>query len=421
MINTNKDSCLKTQMNSGILAEKINQAWEASWKMFFVEKTSLFYDLITGRGEADRLQYLPHPEEVAARDPNPCGWGTGMEDSAIHAGVMMAMICDRFEVTGETFLADYALKILKGMVNCATVHGVRGFVARSVCPEDAKSVYPETSLDQYTHLVHGLWRYFHSGLTDESSSEICRELISSVCEYIETCAVPENDYLIKCADGKPGSPVSCKLWDVKPHAAARLPMFYAVCWDITGNKHWREQYKKYADEAVRQSMQVGVGLSQGTQDFYPAYALMQMQCSLEVLCQLEKNNDDFCSTCSQAMNQAAELAEFNAWHARYEDAALDATGLCGDWRTFETIKGSSHAVPNPPKIWRDAFWRVRESGEASLAQLMVPERRMSNLQLNLLKLAITRHDYSKMSNSGLFYLQAAYWKAVKLGYLKRTV
>jgi hypothetical protein len=63
---------------------------------------------------------------------------------------------------------------------------------------------------------------------------------------------------------------------------------------------------------------------------------------------------------------------------------------------------------------------VRESGEAALAQLMVPKRRMSNLQLNLLKLAITRHDYNKISNSGLFYLQAAYWKAVKLGYLKRA-
>jgi hypothetical protein len=410
----------KTHMDSRILAEKIDQAWEVSWRMFFVEKTGLFYDFITGRGEADRLQYLPLPQEIAACDPNPCGWGTGMEDSAIHAGVMMAMTCDRFEATGESFLADYAAKILKGMVNCSSVHGVKGFVARSVCPEDGKSVYPETSLDQYTHFVHGLWRYFHSGLTDESSSETCRKLISSVCKYIETCAVPENDYLIRCADGKFGSPVSCKLWHAKPHAAARLPMFYAACWDMTGDRHWLKQYKKYADKAVQQSTQVGIGLSLGTQDFYPAYALMQMQCSLELLSQMEENNDDFCRTCRQAMNQAAELAEFNAWHVRYEDAALDATGLCGDWRTFEKIKGSSHAVPNAPEIWRDAFWRVRESGEAALAQLMVPKRRMSNLQLNLLKLAITRHDYNKISNSGLFYLQAAYWKAVKLGYLKRA-
>jgi len=405
-------------MNSRALAEKIDQAWEASWKMFFVEKTGLFYDFITSRGEADRMQYLPHPEEVAACDPNPCGWGTGMEDSAIHAGVMMAMVCDRFDVTGEAFLADYAVKILKGMVNCASAHGVNGFVARSVCPEDVKSVYPETSRDQYTHLVHGLWRYYHSGLANESRLETCRELITSICEYIERCAVPENNYLIRRVDGKPSSLVSCKLWDVNPHEAARLPMFYAACWDMTGNKHWLKQYKKYAGEAVQQSTQVGLG-----QSFYPAYALMQTQCSLELLYQLEKNDDGFCSTCRQAMNMAAELAEFNAWHVHYDDAALDATGLCGDWRKFEIIKGVNHGhmVPIPPEIWRDAFWRVRESGEAALAQLMVPERRMSNLQLNLLKLAITRHDYSKMSNSGLFYLQAAYWKAVKLGYLKSTV
>jgi hypothetical protein len=39
-------------------------------------------------------------------------------------------------------------------------------------------------------------------------------------------------------------------------------------------------------------------------------------------------------------------------------------------------------------------------------------------QQELLQEAITRLDYQKVSSSGIFYLQAAYWKARKKGYFK---
>lgn len=63
---------------------------------------------------------------------------------------------------------------------------------------------------------------------------------------------------------------------------ARLPMIYAAAWDVAGDGHWREQYEKYADDAIDMSE---------LQD--PAservFALLQMQVSLALLHEVERD------------------------------------------------------------------------------------------------------------------------------------
>ena len=88
-------------------------------------------------------------------------------------GIMLAGLCDKYEIKKDAETADWARKIAKGLMLADTVHGDPGFVARGVSPVDGKSVYPETSRDQYTHNIHGLWRYFNSPIaTDAEKKEI---------------------------------------------------------------------------------------------------------------------------------------------------------------------------------------------------------------------------------------------------------
>ena len=90
---------------------------------------------------------------------------------------------------------------------------------------------------------------------------------------------PENDYDFCRADGTRCPLGICRMWNVQAHEAARLPMIYAAAWDVTGDERYREQWRNYVAEAIAQSADPG--------ENKPAYALLQMQCSLELLHELE--------------------------------------------------------------------------------------------------------------------------------------
>ena len=61
---------------------------------------------------------------------------------------------------------------------------------------------------------------------------------------------------------------------------------------------------------------------------------------------------------------------------------------------------------------------VRQPAEAALTQLLCPGAAFTPEQLALLKQTIGQVDYSKAVMYGLYYTQAVYWRAVRLGLLK---
>ena len=135
------------------LRHQVEEAWRASWDRFHHEGTHLFYDFVCSYQPEKRWAGLPTPEEARRQVPNPNGWGTGMEDCAISGGLMMAMICDRFEATQDATLRPYAQKVFAGLVSLGTLGATEGFVIRGLCPADGRSHYPESSRDQYTWYV----------------------------------------------------------------------------------------------------------------------------------------------------------------------------------------------------------------------------------------------------------------------------
>ncbi|MEN6302382.1 MAG: hypothetical protein ABFD96_06635 [Armatimonadia bacterium] len=391
------------------LHDKAEEAWTRSWEWYFHPATGLFYDYLCSTEVAQRFRYLPTPEEIARQWPNPNGWGSGMEDSSINAGVWMGMICDRFEVTGEEHLREAASRVYDGMALCATVSPSTGLVLRSVSPADAKSHFIESSRDQYTWHAYGLWRFSRSELANAAQRETIRTIVTAVCERLErNITAGKTDYHICREDGEPG--LVDKMWHVDPHEVARLPMLYAIGADLTGEAHWWGKYREYAQQAAEESLQVPASMR-------TAYAFLQEQVSLEALHELEGKEAQLKAAWLRGLEFVGQrVEEFPGQCRQY--SPQDVTAVDMDWRHWEFVNQSGYHVPRWPQALRQEDAAVRQPGEALLAQLMCPTWQPSEEWTALLAQALGQVDYSASILYGIFYPLAAYWRAVRRGILR---
>ncbi|OGV71047.1 MAG: hypothetical protein A3K19_03030 [Lentisphaerae bacterium RIFOXYB12_FULL_65_16] len=379
----------------------------------------MFYDFVSSYDTERRFDHLPTTEEIKRQYPNTNGWGTGMEDSMISAGVVMSMLCDRYDVTGDESLRELATDVFTGMARCATVSHARGFLTRSISPRDGTSYYIECSRDQYTHFVHGLWRFHHSALPSEEQRNTMRGIMAAICERMETFVVPANDFHFCREDGTPG--LVDKMWECDPHEVARLPMIYAVGWDVTGDRRWWRNYCRHAWQAALGSTRVPLGMA-------TVYAYLQEAISLEPLVALEVEDPALRDAWAGAMKFVASRIERFSWQClKYTPLAIGDTDM--NWRhwpesrremTPETVKllgGHSFENHRAPDIVVRECAAVREPAEALLVQCMAPLD-VSDDQRQLLRRCVGQVDYDKSIAYGLFYCLAAYWKAVKRGILK---
>ncbi len=395
--------------SSGIAADalstQMNRAWEVTWSRFYLPNVETFGDYLSSYEKGREQAHLPTADEVKRQYPNPCGYSTGMEDGAILGGAMLSVLCDRFSTTGEESLRENAARIFQGLRRCATVHGVRGFVARNVCPEDATSTYINSSRDQVTHFVHGLWQYYHSPLSNEATRKEIRAVLADVAERMIAFVTPENDYDFCRADGKRCPLGICRMWNVQPHEAARLPMIYAAAWDVTGSERYRALWRRYAADAIAQSAEPGAQK--------PAYALLQMQCSLEVLHALEPD-PRLKKTIHTRMTHVRDLAakRFQSVLASIAKKSPEQMKMLGpDWRHVAVWKDQK-GYPNPQwGPYREIWQLTREAGESALILLMVDPGSVSEAQRIALRNFPGRFDYLHNSSCGIIYHLAAYWKA----------
>jgi len=380
----------------------MDRAWNATWKRFYLPKTNLFYDYLSSYEAGRELAHLPTADEVRRQYPNECGYGTGMEDGMISAGVMLSLIVDRYAVTKDESLRERADRVFQGVQLCATAHGAGGFLARAVCDEDLKSIYFNSSRDQYTHAVHGLWLYLHSPLSGPETRQAIAEVLSGIADRMTRNVTAENDYDSLRADGSRDTRGISRMWNVKGHEAARLPMIYAAAWDATGRQEYLDLYRKYLEPAVEQSFVV--------EDWQPTYALLQMQVSLELLESLERD-PKLKRQIRAIMAMVSQRCAARALRADQSAAHLDLTMTCSDWRTGEGLSSKGQ--------YRKVWYNIRESGEAALAQLVDQGASYPAEQQTLLTRATARLDYDRVSSCGIFYLQAAYWKARRHGLMCR--
>jgi hypothetical protein len=356
------------------LSRRVSEARQVLWTRFHHPQSGQFF--------TKELSLLPSAEQVKRLDPNDCGYGTGMDDCPLFGGILLAALCDQYDITHEDSLKENALAVYRGLAHCATAHGVPGFVARGVCIEDGKSIYITSSRDQYTHLVHGLWRYYHSPLCEAEAKQAIPGILQAVADRMTRNVTAENDYDFLRADGSRDTRGICRMLHVRTHEAARLPMLYAAAWDVGRNEEHHRLYRKHLPQAVQQSLELSQLSDAEIARWIPPYAVLQMQSSLELLRDVERE-PEMKSRVEEAMRRVAEFA--------------------ADKRAFK----AAHREPN-----------FRECGETALAQLTFGDLPLTEPQEDELAGAIMKAEYAADPEAA-YCLYAAYWKARTLGSILR--
>lgn len=370
----------------------------------FCSKTNLIYDYRETLDHEHRFDHLPTVEEIAQCLPNPCGWASGMEDGMINTPIMLSAYLDSDN-------PEWAYKCFQGMKLCGTVSGVPGAVVRSVHPVSGK-FYPESSRDQYTHYVYGLWDYYNSPYSDKTTKEEITKLLTDVADYCEKCITPENNYTLNRADnGHPRSSV-CKLWNVAPHEAARLPMFYAAAYLVSGDKHYWGLYQKYALDAAEQSTHLG-------ERSYHCYALFQMLCSCRLIYEAD-SDPTIRNLYLKAMKNLYEYTPFNILRCADARYRADLYAAHGTWRGVTkclVLPGCRHIIPEAPEAYLTANRIPREMGESLLIGMMKAPHitEFTDMQKRCFHFIIKDFEPEKYHGYGILYLVAAWHKAKKLG------
>lgn len=381
------------------------QAWRVARERLYDARTNLFYDFVSRYEAARRFAHLPTPAEIARQEPNTNGWATGMEDSTISGGVVLAALCDAFAATQDEGLRPLASAVFAGLRLCGTLSSAEGLVLRSVSPIDGRSYYIETSRDQVTHFAHGLWRYYHSPLSTGAERTAMRDMVAALCRRMEHCVVPERDYHIGKENDEPG--LVDRMWDVAPHEVGRLPMVYAVGGDLTADPHWRELYRRFAAPAAALAADLDPAPYQW------CYPLFQHQVSLEVLMALESQDEGLRRQfAARAVDLAAAVGRFARHILDYRPADVEQVDM--DWRTRPcrpAFRGSTYGhVAEWPEAMLGEFRPLREVGEALLTRLMAPGIALTAEDEDLLERALTGVDYARAFTCGMLYPWAAFWR-----------
>lgn len=190
---------------------------------------------------------LESPEAIAQRlvrgEYRPFGYGSGIEDLAYHNGMLLYALCDAEAATGEPLFKEMAHRAFTGLKRMSTLSKVEGFIPRGPHP-DGKSYYPDSSLDQHSLYVCGLWRYYHSRLSSPEEKKWIQEMVAKVLWRLE-----KDGWSILKEDGSGASHAGGSMLAMEPTKVALLLVMLAAAHDVTGDAHWKQANDRFSAEA----------------------------------------------------------------------------------------------------------------------------------------------------------------------------
>lgn len=383
-------------------------------EILFHPETELIYDYATSRDPVHRFDHLPAPEEVAADFPNPCGWSTGMEDSMLNAGSMLDVLrLEREDDDSPETTPAFACRLLHGIHRCATVHGHPGFVARSITPRDGKSCYSNSSRDQFTLAVYGVWRFLRA-FPDAPFAEIqrARELLHSIACYCEHTVTAGHEYDLGRLDG--GRAIVSKMWQCGAHEVLRLPMIYAAAFEATGDGHWRDAARKYAIPALP----VTLGVS--ARECYWDIPTAQLQISLRFFRETDLF-PELRNGLSSAMKRVTQLARPQLQRLLAHALAFEGDwgAFCENWRflpmkiTPQTISprgdtavfdGKTYLTPRFNAAYAEPNSLLRGIGNCLIAVLLDDSAALDRFEVDSLQTLLEKVNFTLCTGSGTVQL-----------------
>ena len=384
-------------------SEEFEKAFAYVAEKLFSRKTNLIYDHIV----SGREQSFPTPEEIQLSFPNPCGYSTGMEDGMINGATMLDAVLLKYEKNGDLFAADFAGRLVKGMLNCAFSAKTEGFLPRAVAVSDGRSHYPDSSRDQYTMFAFGMHRYLRSPLCTSCERERIAAVAVAIARRAERYVTADNGYDMLTDDNRP-TLVNIMWGDsLGNHEYLRLPMLYLLAFDASGDGCWLDKYRKIRQEAYKKSLPMG--------EYWHLYALQQMQASALVCYDLDPDIEwkaqylflmntvaDYTESLTQEVRAAiAAHSNYNAPQLSFRDLSVVPA------ERFQVL-GYADAVSLVCDDMAD-FFVLQDGAQVAIISGLVPGRKVAEETVSLLWEAFDRIDLSKhQRNLPLFFLDGYY-------------
>lgn len=286
------------------LQEMVGDLWKHSVATYWSERTGLFYtrppaELPPASAYISKEQYQRGDYRTAPYKKgdeltvgyNLHGGGTGTEDCCLFTGPLLAAVCDQFAVTGDASLREEALRAYCGLKTAATVHGSPGFIARGVCHEDGRSIFAGSSRDQFTNAIYGLWRFYHSGLSQEEDKQAIREIFSAVADKMIREVTSANNYSFDFAYGVKDDRGVGLMYKKETLLTLRLAMFHAAAWDVTGKQEYHDRYRAVLADSLAGARAYTQLLADKMKWSSPAYTVLQNNAAFAVVLGVEKDSE----------------------------------------------------------------------------------------------------------------------------------
>lgn len=256
-----------------------------------------------------------------------------LSNCAIAGGRFLANLVDCFEIAQEPACRDQARVVFAGLESLARVSPRPGFIARGLLPGDpGKAHFLNSSVDQYTYYVYGIWKYYHSPLSGDKERAAIRAIMADIAAMIE------EDNTILATNGIPARVSDIEA--IRSDRSSRMLQMYLVAWDITGDQRWREAYRRCLEENNFARLRTMIDPDKIRYPYYPRdvidksegaplWGMLQSQTSLVPLFEIEKDLP-IRAAYLEALRAFAKLAE-NAPSDKFSDHAnrlgKDAYGI----------------------------------------------------------------------------------------------
>lgn len=187
---------------------------------------------------------LPTPEDASLARPNAVSWWVPTENGAFHTGIYLQAMVQRARFTDLPGDKAKARRLANGLMRCASVGSVPGFIARYVL-SDGRSHYAMGSDDQTGPWFAGLWSYIRSGIpTEEEKSSIAEKIVEVAA------ALKASQWRLPCdpiGDVKSGE-FRGDLSVADFRAACRVLFVMRAVAELTNDPAWNDLYKTALSE-----------------------------------------------------------------------------------------------------------------------------------------------------------------------------
>jgi len=217
-------------------AAAVDQAHTELWRRF-VDPHGIIRDFV---GE------LPTPDDCRLGKPNAIGWWSPIENGPMFTGLYLPAACERARRSRSLADEAQARRLVAGLLKCASVSDVPGFIARGV-GTDGVCHYPLGSDDQTHPWFLGLHNYLKTDLptADERAALTAKfREVAAALEAVGWQCPCDGAFRGQFRGGYRGHLF---------RDAVRYLYLLRACHDVTGDPAWLERYRAALTERPEHS------------------------------------------------------------------------------------------------------------------------------------------------------------------------